>query len=89
MRVQQTEREPQILGDMREFLSGCAAAAGRRYRSCLVRSAAAAAFLRAHRGHVRLITIDIGANNPEDCGSRPDLAALASCVGQVPGTTTR
>jgi len=48
-----------------------------------------AAFLRAHRGHGLLITIDIGASNPEDCGSRPDLAALASCVGQVPGTTTR
>jgi hypothetical protein len=54
-----------------------------------VRSAAAAAFLRAHRGHVLLITIDTGASNPEDCGSRPDLAALASCVGQVPGITTR
>jgi hypothetical protein len=32
-----------------------------------------------------LITIDIGASYPEDCGSRPDLAALASCAGQVPG----
>ena len=32
--------------------------------------AAAVAFLRAHRGHVFLITIDIGANDPEDCGSR-------------------
>ncbi len=51
--------------------------------------AAAVAFLRAHRGHVLLITIDIGANDPEDCGSQPDLAKLASCVGQIPGTATR
>jgi lysophospholipase L1-like esterase len=46
--------------------------------------AAAVAFLRAHRGHVLLITIDIGANDPEDCGDQPDLAGLASCVGRVP-----
>jgi len=51
--------------------------------------AAAVAFLRAHPGHVLLITIDIGANDPEDCGSVPDLAKLASCVGQVPATATR
>ena len=31
--------------------------------------AAAVAFLRAHRGRMFLITIDIGANDPEDCGS--------------------
>jgi lysophospholipase L1-like esterase len=47
--------------------------------------AAAVAFLRAHRGHVLLITIDIGANDPEDCGDQPDLAGLASCIGRVPG----
>jgi lysophospholipase L1-like esterase len=46
--------------------------------------AAAVAFLRAHRGHVLLITIDIGANDPEDCGGQPDLAGLASCIGQIP-----
>ncbi len=51
--------------------------------------AAAVAFLRAHRGHVLLITIDIGANDPEGCGREPDLAKLASCIGQVPGTATR
>jgi lysophospholipase L1-like esterase len=51
--------------------------------------AAAVAFLRAQRGHVLLITIDIGANDPEGCGKEPDLAKLASCVGQVPGTATR
>jgi lysophospholipase L1-like esterase len=46
--------------------------------------AAAVAFLRAHRGHVLLVTIDIGANDPEDCGSQPDLLDLATCVAQVP-----
>ena len=34
--------------------------------------AAAVAFLHAHRGHVLLVTIDIGANDPEDCGSQPE-----------------
>ena len=47
--------------------------------------AAAAAFLRAHRGHVLLVTIDIGANDPEECGSQADLGKLASCIGQVRG----
>jgi lysophospholipase L1-like esterase len=51
--------------------------------------AAATAFLRAHRGHVRLVTIDIGANDPETCGSNPGLAELASCIGQVPEAGTR
>jgi lysophospholipase L1-like esterase len=43
--------------------------------------AAAAAFLNAHRGHVVLVTIDIGANDPEDCGSAAGLRALTSCLG--------
>jgi lysophospholipase L1-like esterase len=47
--------------------------------------AAAVAFVRAHRGHLVLITIDIGANDPEHCGGQRGLAALASCIGQVPG----
>jgi lysophospholipase L1-like esterase len=46
--------------------------------------AAATAFLRAHRGHVLLVTIDIGANDPESCGSQPDLKQLASCIGEIP-----
>jgi len=41
--------------------------------------AAAVAFLRAHRGRVFLITIDIGANDPEDCGSQAPLSKLVSC----------
>jgi len=50
--------------------------------------AAAVAFVRAHRRHLLLITIDIGANDPEECGSQPDLSGLASCIGQVPGAAT-
>ena len=49
--------------------------------------AAATAFLRAHRGHVFLVTIDIGANDLEDCGNRPSLTELASCIGQLPKAT--
>jgi lysophospholipase L1-like esterase len=44
---------------------------------------AAVAFLRAHRGHVFLITIDIGANDTEDCGSQPGPSKIASCFGTV------
>jgi lysophospholipase L1-like esterase len=51
--------------------------------------AAAVAFLRAHHGHVLLVTIDIGANDPEVCGSQTGLASIASCIGQVPGAATR
>jgi lysophospholipase L1-like esterase len=43
--------------------------------------AAAVAFLTAHRGHVRLVTIDIGANDPEDCGSWASLRIIMHCVG--------
>jgi lysophospholipase L1-like esterase len=49
--------------------------------------AAATAFLRARRGHVFLVTIDIGANDLEDCGNRPSLTQLASCIGQLPKAT--
>jgi lysophospholipase L1-like esterase len=43
--------------------------------------AAAVSFLSAHRGHVRLVTIDIGANDPEDCGSWASLRTVLHCVG--------
>jgi len=43
--------------------------------------AAAVAFLSAHRGHVVLVTIDIGANDPEDCGSQLSVRAVTACVG--------
>lgn len=38
-------------------------------------------FLSAHRGHVTLVTIDIGANDPENCASKLSLRAITSCVG--------
>jgi lysophospholipase L1-like esterase len=48
--------------------------------------AAAVAFLSAHRGHVVLVTIDIGANDPEDCGTAAGLRALTACIGtNLPG----
>ncbi len=43
--------------------------------------AAAGAFLSAHRGHVALVTIDIGANDPEDCGTSASLRAVTDCLG--------
>jgi lysophospholipase L1-like esterase len=49
--------------------------------------AAATAFLRTHRGQVSLVTIDIGANDLEDCGNQPNLTRLASCIGQLPKAT--
>jgi lysophospholipase L1-like esterase len=42
--------------------------------------AAAVTFLQAHRGRVLLVTLDIGANDQEDCGGRPDLSQLAKCA---------
>jgi lysophospholipase L1-like esterase len=43
--------------------------------------AVAVAFLRAHRGHVTLVTIDIGANDPEECGNWASLTTIERCVG--------
>ena len=45
--------------------------------------AAAAAFLTAHRGHIFLVTIDIGANDPEDCGSVASIRSIASCAASL------
>lgn len=42
--------------------------------------AAAAGFLRAHRGRVSLITIDIGANDPGSCVERSSFDGAASCM---------
>src|SRR5260370_11921934 len=44
--------------------------------------AAAARFLRAHRGRVTLITIDIGANDADSCVRRSGLGAVISCVAR-------
>jgi lysophospholipase L1-like esterase len=45
--------------------------------------AAAAAFLRAHRGHVLLVTLDIGANDIATCESELSLQNIAGCSGEV------
>ena len=42
--------------------------------------AAARQFLRAHRGHVELVTIDIGANDPNSCYVHAQLSRLPSCM---------
>jgi lysophospholipase L1-like esterase len=48
--------------------------------------AQAVSFLRAHRGHISLITIDIGANDPDSCVTRTSIGAVISCVtGSFPG----
>src|SRR5260370_15355758 len=44
--------------------------------------AAAARFLRAHRGRVTLSTIDIGANDADSCVRRSGLGAVISCVAR-------
>lgn len=45
--------------------------------------AAAVGFLAAHRGRVALVTIDIGANDPDSCLTQPAVTRLASCVGRA------
>jgi lysophospholipase L1-like esterase len=46
--------------------------------------AAAEAFLRAHRGHVLLVTLDIGANDPQDCVNTSGLGMVSSCITSMP-----
>jgi lysophospholipase L1-like esterase len=46
--------------------------------------AAATAFLRAHRGHVFLVTIDIGANDPQDCVQSKGIALISACITAMP-----
>jgi lysophospholipase L1-like esterase len=43
--------------------------------------AAAVKFLRAHRARVSLVTLDIGADDPESCLAAPSIAKLTSCAG--------
>jgi lysophospholipase L1-like esterase len=46
-------------------------------------------FLRQHRGQVRLVTLDIGANDPEACSGQPSFSQLAACaVKGVPSAAT-
>jgi lysophospholipase L1-like esterase len=50
---------------------------------------AAAAFLQQHRGQVLLVTLDIGANDPEACSGQPSFSQLAVCaVKGVPSAVT-
>lgn len=50
---------------------------------------AAVAFLRQHRGQVLLVTLDIGANDPEACSGQPSFSQLAACaVKGVPSAVT-
>jgi len=42
--------------------------------------AQAARFLRAHRGHTALVTIDIGANDPNSCVINKGLTAILPCL---------
>jgi lysophospholipase L1-like esterase len=44
--------------------------------------AAAVSFLRAHRGQVALITMDIGANDTDSCITRPAVVEMAGCVAK-------
>lgn len=44
---------------------------------------AAETFLAQHRGHVPLITIDIGANNILPCLAQSSLSAIAACLQQA------
>jgi lysophospholipase L1-like esterase len=49
--------------------------------------AAAVQFLRAHAGHVSLITLDLGANDPNSCFTAPILGTEPPCVaGPEPST---
>ena len=45
--------------------------------------AAAVSFLRAHRGHVSLITVDIGGNDLDSCITVSSLAELMPCAGRA------
>lgn len=48
----------------------------------------AVSFLRAHRAQTSLVTIDIGANDPDSCITEPSLSKLATCVGRaIPAAT--
>src|SRR5438552_3374484 len=42
---------------------------------------AADRFLRAHRARVSLVTLDIGANDPDSCIAKPSVVKLAACAG--------
>jgi lysophospholipase L1-like esterase len=45
--------------------------------------AAAARFLRAHRGHVALVTVDIGANDINSCVEHPTATGFVPCLSKT------
>jgi len=45
---------------------------------------AAVSFLRAHRGHVSLVTLDIGANDPESCLTASGLGKVSCAIRFAP-----
>jgi lysophospholipase L1-like esterase len=50
---------------------------------------AAVAFLQEHRAQVLLVTLDIGANDPEACSGQPSFSQLAVCaVKGIPSAVT-
>lgn len=50
---------------------------------------AAVTFLRQHHGQVLLVTLDIGANDPEACSGQPSFSQLAACaVTGIPSAVT-
>jgi lysophospholipase L1-like esterase len=49
---------------------------------------AAAGFLRAHRGRVSLITVDIGANDLNFCLTAANIPHFGSCISKSLATTT-
>ena len=51
--------------------------------------AAARQFLRAHRGHVALVTIDIGANDPNSCYLHARLSKLPALHGRAAAADRR
>jgi lysophospholipase L1-like esterase len=51
--------------------------------------AQAAAFLKAHAGHVQLVTIDIGANDLNQCVVLPTTAKIIACLEKVLPVTVK
>jgi lysophospholipase L1-like esterase len=50
------------------------------YKGAKSQLAAAVAFLKAHQGHIQLVTIDIGANDLNPCVVLTDPAKLVACL---------
>ena len=52
-------------------------------------AAAALAFLAAHKGHVRLITLDIGANDLNPCIAKGTISGIEACLPGVLSTISK